>query len=242
VVAIELHPEEVIVPVLGRDAPDAELRLLGTGSIIGDGSVLLTANHVAACEELFITTLPNDCVELEIDPKDPKGLWSIEVVERDIRHDLALLRIDGYRPNNPLKPWFDFPLHENWPVLTHEYSTTPDQPGPIRLNPAARQGHITRMVMADKLDLAGKNALEVSFPAVRGSSGAPLIYQHRGFSIIGVLVSNAEYHLLPAHVQISLNAANTLLDEVKYFLPQGVAVNINHLRCMYERVVGTPMT
>ena len=51
-VATDLHPKEVIVPVLGRDAPDAELRLLGTGSIIGDGSVLLTANHVAACVEL----------------------------------------------------------------------------------------------------------------------------------------------------------------------------------------------
>jgi hypothetical protein len=183
----------------------------------------------------FIAIVPNDCVEVELDPKEPKALWPIEVVERDTRHDLVLLRIDGYQPNNPLTPWFDFPLHENWPVLMREYSPTPDQPGPIRLNPAARQGHITRMVMVDKLDLAGKNALEVSFPAVRGSTGALLLYQ-RGFTIIGVLVS-AEYHLLPAHVQISLNAANGLLDEVTYFLPPGIAVNIRHLQFMYERVV-----
>jgi hypothetical protein len=71
----------------------------------------------------------------------------------------------------------------------------------------------------------------------RGSSGAPLIYTHRGFNIIGVLKSNAQYHLLPAEVTMALKADNTMIDEVSYFLPQGIAVNIGHLREMYERVV-----
>jgi hypothetical protein len=96
------------------------------------------------------------------------------------------------------------------------------------------------MLTVDRLGPAGEKALEVSFPAVRGASGAPLIYEYRGgFHLIGVLVSNAEYHLLPAHVQLSLNTANTLADEVRYFLPQGIAVNICHLRSIYEQVVGT---
>ena len=89
----------------------------------------------------------------------------------------------------------------------------------------------------DSLGPAGRNALEVSFPAVRGASGAPLLYMvdQRGFYLIGVLVSNAQYHLLPAEVTVSLNVANTVADEVKYFLPQGIAVNIRHLQSMYER-------
>ena len=68
------------------------------------------------------------------------------------------------------------------------------------------------------------------------------MYDQPGFGIIGVLISNALYHLLPAEVQVSLNAANTLVDEVKYLLPQGIAVNVRHLRPMYERVVGPAMT
>jgi Trypsin-like peptidase domain len=153
VVAIELNPQEVIVPVLGRDSPDANLRFLGTGSIVGDGSILLTADHVVAgCPgQHFITTVPGHLVEVELDAKDPNPLWPIEVAERDGRHDLALLRINGYRSNNPLTLWFEFPLHENWDVLTYEYSTTREEQGHIRLSPAARRGHITLMVNVDKL-------------------------------------------------------------------------------------------
>ena len=240
-IPIELKPGEVSVPVLGRESPDANLEQFGTGSIIGDGSILLTANHVVDRPgQLFITTMPNHDLEIELDQQDPDGLWPIQVAELDRRHDLALLRINGYQADNPLTPWFDFPLHENWTVSTYEYSTTREEEGRIRLSPAARQGHITRMLTVDKLGSAGdKAALEVSFPAVRGSSGAPLLYEYRGYHIIGVLVSNMEYHLLPARVEVSLNAANTLLGEVKYFLPQGIAVNIRHLQSMYERVVST---
>jgi hypothetical protein len=242
VVAIELEQQEVIVPVLGRDSSEANLRFLGTGSIVGDGSILLTADHVVAGwpGQLFITTVPDHLREVDIDAKDPNPLWPLKVAERDDRHDLALLRITGYRSNNPLSVWFDFPLHENWDVLTFEYSTTREQGGWIRLSPAARRGHITRMLTVDTLGPAGNDALEVSFPAIRGSSGAPVMYDYRGsFNIIGVLKSNYSYHLLPAEVQVALKEDNTMLDEVSYFLPQGIAVNINHLRSMYDRVVGT---
>ena len=68
------------------------------------------------------------------------------------------------------------------------------------------------MLTVDSLGPAVNDALEVSFPAVRGASGAPLMYMvDRGFYIIGVLVSNAHYHLLPAEVTVSLNTANTAL-------------------------------
>lgn len=243
VIAIELKPREVIVPVLGRESPDANLKQFGTGSIIGDGSILLTANHVVDRPgQLFITTIPDHDLEVDLDQQHPDGLWPVEVAEDHRSHDLALLRINGYRADNPLTPWFDFPLHENWDVLTHEYSTTVETSGRIRLSPAARRGHITRMLMVEDLGSAGNNALEVSFPAVRGSSGAPLMYERGSFPIIGVLVSNWQHHLLPAEVQATLNRANTMVDEVRGFLPQGIAVNIRHLRSMYERVVGSTNT
>jgi hypothetical protein len=240
VAAIELKQQEVIVPVLCRESPDANLEVRGTGSIIGDGSILLTADHVVAgCSgQLFITTVPDHLREVEIDAKNPNPLWPLEVAERDKRHDLALLRINSYRPNNPLKVWFDFPVHENWDVLTFEYGTTREEGGRIRLSPAARRGHITRILAVDTLGPAGNDALEVSFPAIRRSSGAPVLYEYKGFHIIGVLKSNANYDLVPIEEEISLGEDDKPV-KVKYLLPQGIAVNINHLRRMYQRVVGT---
>ena len=39
-------PTETIVPVLGLDANGQVERFLGTGSFVGDGSLLMTADHV----------------------------------------------------------------------------------------------------------------------------------------------------------------------------------------------------
>jgi hypothetical protein len=41
VAGVELKQREIIVPVLGRESPDATVQQFGTGSIIGDGSILL---------------------------------------------------------------------------------------------------------------------------------------------------------------------------------------------------------
>jgi hypothetical protein len=229
----DLDPRDVIVPVLGFASPDAKPEVRGTGSIVGDGSILLTADHVIAgyTGQLAITTT-----------KDPAKIYPVTVAERDSSHDLALLRIDGYRAERPLTPLFEFPFRPNWDVMTFEYSTTREVDGVIRLSPATRIGHITRLLTVDTLGAAGVDALELSFPAVRLSSGAPVVYNRAGFGLVGVLKSNALYHLLPTEVEVSLNAANTLLGETRYMLPQGIAVNIRHLRPMYERVTaGRPI-
>jgi hypothetical protein len=64
--------------------------------------------------------------------------------------------------------------------------------------------------------------LELSFPALRGASGAPVV-EIRGTALFahGVIVANTEHHLLPAHIETVLDSKNQLLEERKYFLPQG---------------------
>jgi hypothetical protein len=53
--------------------------------------------------------------------------------------------------------------------------------------------------------------------------------------VIGVIVSSSSYHLLPIQIETTLNSANMLLDEVKYLLPQALAVNVEHVQPLYPR-------
>ncbi len=43
---LQVNPQEVVVPIFGLAANGLAGPFLGTGAIVGDGSILLTANHV----------------------------------------------------------------------------------------------------------------------------------------------------------------------------------------------------
>lgn len=74
--------------------------------------------------------------------------------------------------------------------------------------------------------------LELSFPAHKGASGAAVIELRPSAPthvIHGVVIANLEMHLLPAQIVTGLSDNNKMLEEHKYFLPQGAAVHVSHL-------------
>lgn len=115
----------------------------------------------------------------------------------------------------------------NVPLIAYEYTTTEIKNGAFVLTPASRQGNCVRVVqMEDSFGLAGRDMLELSFPALKGASGAAVVELHAGEMIVhGMMVANAERHLLPAHIEAVLDEDNDIYEERKYFLPQAVAVN-----------------
>jgi hypothetical protein len=123
------------------------------------------------------------------------------------------------------------------PAYCYEYSTTSFKDGSWHINPASRVGNFVRLVqMEDRYGSAGKDMLEMSFPAIKGASGAPVIQIRDGQAIVvGVVVANAEHHLLPAHIETVLSNNNNLVEERKYFLPQALAVHVLHLVGMADR-------
>jgi Trypsin-like peptidase domain len=158
--AAGLDPREVIVPIIGHRAGENRIHYLGTGSIIGDASVLLTADHVLRGWD--------DAADIGIVTPVSNGPVDIEVIERDTRHDLALLEVSDYRPPNfpPLSVDFDLPVFTSVPVLTSEYASTEFVDEKLRFTPAMRLGNITRTHnMTDRFGPAGEDALELSFPA-----------------------------------------------------------------------------
>jgi hypothetical protein len=240
----EGQPREVIVPIFGTDQNGTPEQFLGSGSITGDGSILRTVDHIIR------PRLPGPFAMVVI-PAEMQT-FRLELIERDPAHDLALLRIDEYRPKVPLSLLFDRQVSCNTDLVTLEYSTTRVEEDPstkrtsIHLNPAVLMGHMTRHVDVERMGSAGREALELSFPALEGASGAPVMYDSTSFvadeerwGVVGLLVANLGYEAIPAKIVTELYEDNSTLQEIKYMLPQGLAVNINHLRPMYERAMAT---
>ena len=101
---------------------------LGTGSIIGDGTVVLTADHVIrGCSgQLAFALIIDNAVQS----------FPLTVLESDQRRDLALLRIHGFRAADPLHVAFDAKVHYNSDLVALEYAQTVNESGVFLLNPA----------------------------------------------------------------------------------------------------------
>ncbi|WP_328857770.1 serine protease [Williamsia herbipolensis] len=232
-----MDPHDAVVAVIGPHAETGCTTLLGTGSLIGDGSVLLTAAHVGG-DEVTVASLRDD---------DGPQAYPARLIERDGAHDLALYRVEGYRAEKPLTPWWA-PITFDRDLVTFEYSPSAPEGDQLVLSPATRIGHMTRMIdVSDRYGPRGEWALELSFPAVGGASGAPVMLKddlygiaanQRPWSIVGVITGNIAHHLLPLQVDEYLGADNSYVSETRYMLPQGLAVNIAHLSEMYERHIG----
>jgi hypothetical protein len=54
--------------------------------------------------------------------------------------------------------------------------------------------------------------------------------------VIGVVKGNVDRDLLPIQVRSTLGDEGHLVEERKFLLPVGVAVNVKHLKPMWERV------
>ncbi len=136
---------------------------------------------------------------------------------------------------------------DNTTLMTYEYGTTRQKGNHILLNPATRIGHMTRRLgPGDGLTSLTDEAIELSFPALRGASGAPVMInepvgyafeQKESGAVVGVVIANASYHLAPAQIEEVLNADNTGYGEIRYMLPQGLAVSVRHIRGIYEQAM-----
>ena len=71
--------------------------------------------------------------------------------------------------------------------------------------------------------------LELSFPALKGASGAPVL-SNGSFELLGVIKANVGYELLPAQIESIHDQSGTVMEETKFFLPQGLAVNVAEVR------------
>jgi Trypsin-like peptidase domain len=132
----DIDPREVIGAVF-EGSQTSVTDHLGTGSIIGDGTVVLTAAHVirgVVGQLSFAVFIGNEV-----------RVFPLTVLESDEDKNLALLRIHGCQAPDPLHVAFDATVSYNSDLVTLEYAQTErTETGRFILNPAARRGHNTR--------------------------------------------------------------------------------------------------
>jgi S1-C subfamily serine protease len=222
-------PSEAIVPLLGIDHSDKARVLgkhvfLGTGVFVGQRPLLATAEHaIRGWDGAFaITTTRN-----------PDQILRARLLTADREADLALLEVPGHPAEKALPLAQDSEITLNQTVFCLEYSSTYSQGKVMHLSPATRLGNVTRVVdLTHRYGKAGEDALELSFPALRGASGAPVV--SGALRVWGIVIANVSYHLLPSQITIVLDERNQILEETQFLLPLGVAVHVRHLRGMVE--------
>lgn len=220
-------PSDIIVPIFGYEKDKDKWLFLGSGFFFESPPLLATASHVV--ENKF------DKVAIYIIGENKFYYASAVIGNKEI--DLAILKIEKYIPQSSCKLGHDQRIVFTKPVYCYEYGTTINTEDKIAVSPATRMGNITRLL--DKKDiygLAGEAMLELSFPALKGASGSPVILIENELILLGVVIGNISYHLMPAQIETIIDQNNECLEEVRYLMPQALAVNVKHLSKFYNDI------
>jgi len=172
----------------------------------------------------------------------PAGLTvhRVSIVAFAEQFDIALARAEGIQDVFPLEiATKNAPV--NFDVLTVEFSGTEsrllaDGRRGMWFTPYHRKGHVICYYTSTWPEPVATSSLDLSFPALRGASGAPVVAERDG-SVLGMVVANVERHLLPAQVE-RVEFGPDHREEVRYFLPVGKAIGWQHLGEFVQATLG----
>jgi len=239
---VELRPELSIVPIVRaqKDMPVREL--LGTGFFVGMAPKLrlVTAKHVVEDCQLA------DGDRIAIAFRTDKGI-SIVAVSRFIGSpdfDIAVGEIETSLI--PTAVGLTLSRHDpalNGDVFTYEYSgtriekTTPTHTL-VSFEPYTHKGNIVRSYESTFPEKVKTPCFLMSFPALQGASGAPLLSgtaSKKSIAVVGMTVGNVEKHLLPAQV-VTIRDGKDFEESISYFLPFGRALARSLLATELEKL------
>jgi len=215
------HPLRAIVPIIHlKVAAKKILECLGTGFFVQDG-LLMSAKHVLG------VSLGED-ERRAVPIADEYGtVYLIGDVSTSQEFDIAVGRLDKPRQMEALSITRDYPP-VNADILTVEYSGTTTSEAGTFFIPYHRKGHVIAVYLSQYPEPHPTECLDLSFPALKGASGAPVVVEADG-TVCGMIVANVERHLLPAHLE-RVESADGAVEERRYFLPTGKAISWIHLR------------
>lgn len=225
-------PLECVAPVMmTSDTMGAPFSFLATAFFIDKDGTFLTACHVfdnnpLAAGQAFaiaLTSVPNSRPEM----------YRVTDLRFSREFDIAIGRADGFLPIEHLT-LADHDPPMNLDILTIEFSSSTsrlDSQGRhvTELVPAFHKGYVTSSRSCHLPRLEGARILEVSFPALKGASGAPIVVEATG-DVVGMILANLERHLLPAHVETIEDESGGRTETHSYFLPRAYAISWHHLR------------
>jgi len=229
-----MQPSSFIVPLFC--IVDGEPTFLGTAFFVRHArNILLTAAHVVRDRgaDFVFSAVVQSTLQDGVMP-----WFDCNVLHIFYDIDLAVLTTSSYFPNDKIELPSDDEVQLNRFVVCHEYSDTRKSgKDTLQSQAASRIGNVTRMLdRTDILGKAGSDVLELSFPALRGASGAPVITMDSKV-LFGVVLQNVQYELLPIQIETVLDEKNQILEETKYMLPQALALHVKHVRAALNSIV-----
>ena len=226
----KVDPDKFIVPLAGYREEDPTPDFLGTGFFVHSAPtpLLVTANHVIG-----------DLERVGIYVYRRSVFHEAEIIAQDSEVDLALLRVPDYHPEKPLQIAPDNQLLTNQLVNCFEYSGTSfleeDGGTTAALSTSSWLGNITSFVdLTDQYKGAGDQMLVLSFAALKGASGAPVV-SNANLDLWGIVTANRASDLLPTQIETTFDEKNQPIEEVKFMLPQALAVHVKHLRSILDQ-------
>ena len=234
------NPTTVIVPVVTVVAGTTKVvDLWGTAFLVGS-DLFMSAKHV------FGIDVPQGQA-LAVVLFGGSGAEPIPVPARliysDPIRDVAVARVDDWPRSDGLTLAPDNQLAMNTDILTIEYSEPDrgilleDGQSAIGIGPNWHKGYMVR----EYVDRFGQQrptaCLDLSFPALKGASGAPAVDGQTGL-VLGMIVGNVERVLLPTQIAPVLRN-KVIVDEVRYFAPYAQAICARYLREALETFSAT---
>lgn len=214
-------PSDFVVPIVGMNEDGSCGPFLGSGVFATENAFLVTCDHV----------LEPWKGKYAVSIQELNHLFVAEPLVRDEKHDLAVLIVPKYRPPHCVPLEEDSEITLNKIVICYEYGTTVTAGKHIEFSPANRLGNVTRIRdLQDRFKSAGDHMLELSFPALKGASGAPVMDWRPPFKLWGLVKANVGYELLPAQIESIVDTTGKLSEETKFYLPQALAVHVKHVR------------
>jgi hypothetical protein len=222
-------PLKAVFPiVLKRKSPETYY-FLGTGFFVRSDGLFLTAKHVF---KNWVLSEGDEfqavMIDLSINEFIPFPICNLNFSER---FDIALGQMEGVKDIQPLI-LADKHAPMNRDVLAVEFSGTHSQltesgQKALIFNPYFRKGHVICHYESVFPTSIPTFYMDLSFPALKGASGAPVIVEIGG-SVIGMVLGNIERELLPAQIE-RVTQDGSHIEEIKYFLPAGQAISWVHL-------------
>jgi hypothetical protein len=225
------QPFKAIFPIVivRYKASIPRYRFLGTGFFIDNDGTFITAKHLFTDE---VSTEEHTYNAVTFNYQTSQLLpCPISDLKFSPQFDIALGRVEGAIDIQPLGIATDnYPM--NFDIVTAEFSLTHPkrtERGEVGLyfESCFRKGYVIRHYTSTYPEPIPTWCLELSFPALKGASGAPVLVESGG-SVIGMIVQNVGRELLPAQVE-TVTEPGKYTEEIKYYLPSGKAISWVHL-------------
>ncbi len=199
-------------------------RCLGTGFLVrGYDFHFLTAKHVVeeplGENETFVLALDGESERIITLPVESVTLSPSTDIAYGTLHSDENIQLPGFQIVRKIK------ISSDYATFEHSGTGSKHDGSGILFNVRLRKGYI---VSHDKYehggDLLGSDVLEMSYPCLRGASGSPVFDQH-SLELAGLLVQNVDHELAPTQLIRAVDDNGELIEEIKYTIPQGIAIS-----------------